>query len=113
MLYDFNMVVSSMHNFVFKVTKTSSNQFVYQFGEGRLAHELGLDTAALYQKEPSKVFPKELALILEEQYTKAFAGQTVTYNYSFRNYHLLTSLSPIYENGEIVNIIGCTNVFQN
>ena len=106
---DFNMVVSSMHNFVFKVTKTSSNQFVYQFGEGRLAHELGLNTAALYQKEPSKVFPKELALILEEQYTKAFAGQTVTYNYSFRNYHLLTSLSPIYENGEIVNIIGCTN----
>ena len=106
---DFNMVVSSMHNFVFKVAKTKLNTFVYQFGEGKLAHQLGLDTATVYQKEASEVFPKELALILEEQYSKAFTGQTVTYNYSFRNYHLLTSLSPIYENGEVVNIIGCTN----
>ena len=106
---DFNMVVSSMHNFVFKVEKTSFNRFTYQFGEGKLAHQLGLETAAICQKEPREVFPKELAVIFEKQYAKAFAGQTVTYNYSFRNHHVLTTLSPVYENGEIVNIIGCTN----
>ena len=36
-------------------------------------------------------------------------GQTVTYDFSFFGRHFLTTLSPIYENGEISNIIGCSN----
>ena len=49
---DFNLVVSTMNNFVFKVTKDASGQFIYLFGEGKLAHQLGLDTPTYLSKKP-------------------------------------------------------------
>ncbi|WP_191090719.1 sensor domain-containing protein [Niallia endozanthoxylica] len=106
---DFNLVVSSMHNFVFKVTKNHAGHFVYQFGEGKLAQQLGLETHLVYQKTPKELFSNRIASLLEENYEKAYTGQTVTYTYSYRNHHILTTLSPVYENGKITNIIGCSN----
>ena len=106
---DFNLVVSSMHNFVFKVTKDETGRFVYQFGEGKLAPLLGLETKTIYQKSPNEIFPPKIASLLETNYEKAFRGQSVTSNYSFRDRRILTTLSPVYENGEITNIIGYSN----
>ncbi|WML55094.1 diguanylate cyclase [Neobacillus sp. PS3-12] len=106
---DFNSVISTMHNFVFKVTRDDSGQFNYQFGEGKLAHKLGVDTPNIYQKSPKEVFPSEIVDILEANYEKSYMGQTLTYDYSFKDHHILTTLSPIYENGKIINLIGCSN----
>jgi len=106
---DFNLVVSSMHNFVFKVTKGHLGQFVYQFGEGKLAQQLGLETHLIYQKTPKEIFSNAVATLLEGYYEQAYMGRTVTYSYSFRDRHLLTTLSPVYENGKITNLIGCSN----
>jgi diguanylate cyclase (GGDEF)-like protein/PAS domain S-box-containing protein len=106
---DFNSVISTMHNFVFKVTRDDSGQFSYQFGEGKLAHKLGVDTPNIYQKSPREVFPSEIGDLLEANYEKSYMGQTLTYDYSFKDHHVLTTLSPIYENGKIINLIGCSN----
>lgn len=106
---DFNAVVSSMNCFVFYVTKDDSGRFVYQLGEGRLAYELGLETANIYSRTPREVFLNRVAEVIEKNYEKAFRGQPVTYHYSLNGHHVLTTLSPIYENGEIIKIIGCTN----
>ncbi len=106
---DFNLVVSSMHNFVFKVTKDHSGHFVYQFGEGKLAQQLGMETYYIYQKTPKELFSHPIASLLEENYRKAYSGQIVTYTYSHRNHRILTTLSPVYENGNITNLIGCSN----
>ena len=106
---DFNMVMSTVHNFVFKVTKDGSGQFIYLFGDGKLALQLGLDTSHIYQKSPRDVFPDELVDLVEKNYQKSYMGQTVTYDYSFFGRHVLTTLSPIYVNGEIESLIGCSN----
>lgn len=106
---DFNSVISTMHNLVFKVTRDDSGQFNYQFGEGKLAHKLGVDTPNIYQKSPREVFPSEIGDLLEANYEKSYMGQTLTYDYSFKDHHVLTTLSPIYENGKIINLIGCSN----
>lgn len=106
---DFNLVVRSMDNYIFKIAKDHSGHFIYEFGEGQLAHRLALETTRIFHKEPKDIFPKELSELLEENFNKAFMGQTVTYDSSFNGYHVVTVLSPIYEDGKIINIIGCCN----
>jgi diguanylate cyclase (GGDEF)-like protein/PAS domain S-box-containing protein len=106
---DFQMIVSTMHNIVFKVTKDETGQFIYLFGEGKLAKQLKLDTYHIYKRKTRNVFPNEIIDLLEKNYEKAYTGQTVTYDFSFNGRHILSTLSPIYENGEIVSLIGCSN----
>jgi diguanylate cyclase (GGDEF)-like protein/PAS domain S-box-containing protein len=106
---DFNLVVSTMHNFVFKLTKNEAGQFIYLFGEGKLAHQLGLDTSNINQKCPEDIFSDEVADFLGSKYRQSYMGQTITYDYSFNGRHILTTLSPIYSNNQIESLIGCTN----
>lgn len=106
---DFDLVVRTMPNFVFKVTKNDSGEFIYLFGEGKLAHQLGLDTSHIYQKCHKEIFPNEIVDFLEKNYDKSYMGHTVTYDYSFQGRRVLTTLSPIYENGEIIYLIGSSN----
>lgn len=106
---DFNVVVSSMNCFVFYVSKDESGQFVYLLGEGRLSHEFGLTTTQIYNKTPREVYVDKIADILEEKYEKAYSGEIVTYDYSYNGHHVFTTLSPVYENGKIIKLIGCTN----
>jgi diguanylate cyclase (GGDEF)-like protein/PAS domain S-box-containing protein len=106
---DFNLVVGTMHNLVFKITKDDGGQFTYLSGEGKLAHQLGLDTPRIFQKRPREIFSEELGEFLEANYQKSFMGQTITYDYSLNGRHVITTLSPIYQNGEIESLIGCSN----
>ena len=60
-------------------------------------------------KKPDEVYPIEIANMLKSKYDHAFLGQPITYNYAYKERQLLTYLSPIYRDGKVVEIIGCTN----
>lgn len=106
---DFRVVVNSMNNLIFKITRDAHNHFVYTLNEGRLACELGLQDEHMYNKTPKEVFPLDLANLFECQYEKAFLGQAVNYTYSFNGRQLLTYLSPVHRDGCVVEVIGCIN----
>jgi len=106
---DFNLVVDSMNNLIFKVCKNANGEMYYQFGDGKLSHLLGFKTDELFHKSPYDIFDPELARIMVDHYNRAFNGESVTYDYSYKGYRLLTTLTPIYEEGKIVSIIGCSN----
>lgn len=106
---DFKQIVNSMHNLVFKVSKDELGNFIYLFGEGKLAHLLGVITNVIYKRGPKELFSSDVAEVLEKSYEQAFEGNTITYSYPLKNRYLLSTISPIYENGKIVELIGCCN----
>lgn len=106
---DFNLVVSSMNNLVFKVTKNEAGEMVYQFGEGKLAYKLGARTQDIENKKVTDIYEEEKAKEIIKYYEEAFKGKSITYSHSLSGYQLITTLSPIYENGQVVSIIGSSN----
>ncbi|MCH1626510.1 sensor domain-containing protein [Ferdinandcohnia quinoae] len=106
---DFELVVNTLQNLVFKVAKDDSGNFIYLFGEGKLAYQLGVQTDVIYKKGPRELFPEYLADLLEKSYEQGFRGTTLTYNYSFNKRYLQSTLSPKYEGEQIIELIGCCN----
>jgi len=106
---DFHHVVNSMNNFIFKVIKKGKGQFIYMLSDGKLAHQLGLANEKLVGKRPEDVFLPELAAVIKKNYEEAFQGEPVSYNYSFLERQLITFLSPIYRDGQVIEVIGSTN----
>jgi diguanylate cyclase (GGDEF)-like protein/PAS domain S-box-containing protein len=106
---DFRLVVNSMYNVIFKAVKDDEKGYIYVLSEGQLGNQLGIEGAKMLGKSPKEVYPLRLAEMLEEKYRKAFLGEPVTYTYTFNQTDLLTYLSPVYEDGKIVEIIGVIN----
>lgn len=105
---DYQQIVTSMNNLIFKV-KREQDSFIYTLNEGQLAYRMGLENENMKNKKIQEVFPEDIAQLLNEQYHQAFTGKQVTYQYSFRERYFLTNLSPIYQDGEIIELIGCIN----
>lgn len=106
---DFNLILNTMHNFVFKVEKDSEGHYFYQFGEGKLLNQLGFTRGYIFNKRLDELFDTDLSRYFQKKYDRAFKGETITYDFSFQNFRLFTTLSPVYENGKINAIIGCVN----
>lgn len=106
---DFIRTVNALHNFVFKLNKREDGSLIYVLFEGELAKQLDLTTDKTYGKTPWEVFPQETAEILAFNYQRAFNGERATYSYRYKERDFQTSLSPIIENGEIIEIIGSTS----
>lgn len=106
---DFRLVVNSMNNLIFKVAKDTNNQYVYLFSEGKLANFLEFNHEKINNKSPKEILPERFAQTLEEEYTKVFEGHDITLHHSYKGKRLLTYLSPIYHDGNVIEIIGCTN----
>jgi diguanylate cyclase (GGDEF)-like protein/PAS domain S-box-containing protein len=106
---DFRLVINSMNNLIFKVARDENNDYKYILNEGKLFQYLGFNQVDMMQRSPREIFPKEFALILESKFDHVFAGNNVTLHNSFKEKHLLTSLSPVYQGDQVIEIIGCTN----
>lgn len=106
---DFSLVVNSMYNLVFKVRRDIDQKFVFILNGGKLAEKLGLEGKNMLNKSPREVFSTQLAEMFEIKYEEAFQGETINYTYKFNESYLLTNLSPVYRDGEVVEIIGCVN----
>lgn len=106
---DFIRTVNALHNFVFKLRKNECGVPVYTLFEGKLAKQLGLRTETVLGKSTYDVFPIETAEVMDRNYRQAFCGKRIIYNYRYKNRDFHTTLSPIIENGEVIEIIGSTS----
>jgi diguanylate cyclase (GGDEF)-like protein/PAS domain S-box-containing protein len=106
---DFSTVVNSINNLIFKLTITEDHRYMYILHEGKLAKQIGLPHETMVHKSPREVFDSDLADMLEMKYAEAFHGTDVSYTYSYNNRRLFTTLSPVYSNGEVTELIGCIN----
>ncbi|MDZ5471224.1 EAL domain-containing protein [Bacillus sp. 31A1R] len=106
---DFTQVVNSMNSLIYKVIINQEGQFVYKQVAGKLANQLGLNNETLENKLPKDIFSTDISTLLDQKFKSAFLGQPESYSYRFNNRQLLTHLSPVYRDGEVHEIIGCTN----
>lgn len=106
---DFSLVVNSMNNLIFKVRKDAERKYVYTLNEGKFAYDLGLEKEKMHSKSPRDIFDFPVWDLLERKYEEAFKGEKVTYTFEHEGKNVLTYLSPVYENGKIVEVIGCAS----
>lgn len=104
---DFSYVLNTIGNLIVKIGKNAKGEFIYTLAEGKLAEVIGLDKEKLLQRTVHDFFPAELALFLEDKYKRAFKGETLTYDYTLNDLQLMTNLSPIFKDDEVVELIAC------
>ncbi|WP_181350941.1 EAL domain-containing protein [Thalassobacillus sp. CUG 92003] len=104
---DFNRTINALVNLVFKVKYyPKQDAYYYELFEGRLAREIGLTTQHVKSKTLTEIFDETKAAFLREKYRLAFTGQSISYKHTFKGRYFYTTLSPIEENGEYIEIIG-------
>jgi|GEM_PF-5149883 len=106
---DYNLVLKNMHNYVFQALQDPSGRFYFQYGEGKLGHDLGLNTDNILDRSLNDIFDTATAQELEEKFRRAIAGETVTFPFDYKERHLLTTITPVSVDGKITSIIGNMN----
>lgn len=107
---DFQLVLDSMHNFIFKVKRDPEKGFVYTLAEGKLGYQLGIKkNVETYISSPFDIPSKEISKLFISKYEQAFQGEKVSYSYNHEGKSLLTRLTPVYDGEHIVEIIGWVN----
>lgn len=95
--------------FSFKLINVQNN-FILTMIDGQLLSELGLTANDYIDKNVYEVahYRKEFADYLQEQFEKAFQGEQVEYEVEYRGKILLTTLQPVFDGGQVLEIIGST-----
>lgn len=97
---------SHLQNLMFCLQRMSNGEVVFTLSEGKLAKEFGFTTEQIYLKTPHQVFPPHMATWIEKNAQKAFAGENGNHELTIGERILFTSLSPIWKNGQVVEVIG-------
>ncbi|MGE5701428.1 MAG: ATP-binding protein [Clostridia bacterium] len=98
--------LQNLQNVVFTYSKREDGTLIYNLYEGKIAEELGLTTDTIYGKTLHQVFTAEQADYLTRYYQEAYKGTTVTYEFEYAGKMFHNVLSPIIENGEVIEVVG-------
>ncbi|PLR96751.1 ATP-binding protein [Bacillus sp. T33-2] len=93
------------HGMVFKFIK-HGNQFIHTFIHGELLARMGLTSddivgKTLHDFQASNIADQKLVF-----YDRAWSGQIAQYESSINSIDYIASLSPVFDNGEVVEVIG-------
>ncbi|UKS27577.1 response regulator [Paenibacillus sp. HWE-109] len=95
--------------FTFKLKKIQ-NQFVYSMIDGQLLRKLGLNPLDLKDKDMRNMphISTSFSQYLHDKYEEAWQGNQVAYEANLRGKTVFTTLQPVYEDEQVVEIIGST-----
>lgn len=93
----------------FKLKKIH-NQFIYSMVDGRLLRNLGLHPQDLLGKniQSIKGFTTEFTTFVVGKFEEAWKGNKVAYEYQIKGKIAFTTLQPIFEGEQVVEVIGST-----
>ncbi|WEG13809.1 PAS domain S-box protein [Pullulanibacillus sp. KACC 23026] len=103
---DFRHTVRNLQTIVFKFKQLEAGSFVFTLFEGKLAQELGFMSEEMIGKKPEDILDKRRRLYLEDKFYEAFQGNPVSYEAGIKNRVIHISLSPIMENGQVIEVVG-------
>ncbi|WP_192929803.1 EAL domain-containing protein [Alkaliphilus serpentinus] len=109
---DFKQTVQNLQNLVFKCRRTPENEFYFTLFEGRLADKLGLTTERVYERKLISVL-KDKTNKVKHHFVSAFEGNICNFELEYDDKIYYTSLSPIYHNNEVVEIVGSATDITN
>ena len=106
---DFERTIRSLDNMVFKIKKDRYGDFIITLVEGKLSKLLDISEGIFDQKRIEDFFGTEMANEALRKCEAAFRGEKHSIKHHFNGIELYTTLSPIIENGTIIEIIGNSN----
>lgn len=91
----------------FKLQKVE-NSLVYTIIEGQLLHQLGLKADDYINKciQTVPYSSREAAQFLQAKYKEAYSGNPVAYELELRGKIIFTTLQPVFDGEEVVEVIG-------
>ncbi|PLT33421.1 ATP-binding protein [Bacillus sp. V5-8f] len=89
---------------IFKVKKLG-NSFIHTMCEGELLYRLGLTPNDVIGREIYDFYPEDIAKAKTEFFEKAWKGEFLQYETFIYGVYYLTTLRPLIENGEVVEVI--------
>lgn len=103
---DFCQVMRSLDNFVFKLKECEVNGFVFTLIAGKLAKELNFIESKHVHKSLSELLPEDVYEKLLKPVVKTLNGETSKFELRFQNKNLFVTLSPVYLDDEVTEIVG-------
>jgi diguanylate cyclase (GGDEF)-like protein/PAS domain S-box-containing protein len=103
---DFQLTMKNLNTGIFKIKKTNNGKVIYTLMEGKQSECIKLTTDIIYGKTPFDLFPPEEAEFINSQYQKVFEGKKVKFESNFEKKIYYNELSPIFQDGEIIEAIG-------
>jgi PAS domain S-box-containing protein len=82
------------------------NQFIHTLCEGKLLHKLGYTSDMIVGKTLEEIIPKDQVDRKLQAYTNAWSGEITNYEASVNGIVYYMTLSPIFENGQVLEVIG-------
>jgi diguanylate cyclase (GGDEF)-like protein/PAS domain S-box-containing protein len=111
---DFIKTIKNMQNFVFRIKKDETYNFVFTLFEGKIADELGLNTNIVYGKKINNFFERQTSNLIEQNIIKCFKGKTCNFELTIKNRVFYVILSPIFDNNSVAEIVGsASDITQN
>ncbi len=105
---DFRNTVENSMSLVFKMKRDETGRMYCSFFEGKIAQDLGIDTKWMIGKTFHDAFPRSQADFLVKTYERAFQGERLHYELEARGRMFFNSVSPTWENGRVVEVVGST-----
>ncbi|MEC0232111.1 response regulator [Paenibacillus alba] len=95
--------------FTFKLKKIH-NQTVYTMIDGQLLRNLGLDPQDLTERHVQNIanISADFSALLLAKYEEAWQGNQISYETELRGKTVFTTLQPVFEGGQVIEIIGST-----
>ena len=103
---DLKQTVQNLQNLVFKCKKQRDNEIYFTLFEGKIAEQFGLTTDTVFEKGLDAVLGLETANILRKHLERAFQGEVCSFEIKYRENIYYTSLSPIREGKEVMQVVG-------
>lgn len=103
---DFRQTVKNLQNAVFKYKQTDEGEFQLTLLEGKILEPLGYTTSFVQGKKLDALFSAKETKKIKAYFAKAYHGKAVDFEISMFKHTLLIYLSPIFEDGEIVEVVG-------
>ncbi|MFB4168247.1 LytTR family transcriptional regulator DNA-binding domain-containing protein [Virgibacillus sp. JSM 102003] len=93
--------------------RREQNDFIHTEVEGQLLYNLGFKQTDILGKNLDEFLPYDLANFKKEYYWKAWKGETVHYESENNGIHYFAFLRPVFEYGEVVEVVGsCIDVTE-
>ncbi|OLN22434.1 PAS domain S-box protein [Domibacillus antri] len=103
---DFRQTVKNLQNAVFKYIKNEQGEFQFTLLEGKILEPFGFTTSFVKDKSIDELFSLKAARKLKLYFAKAYKGKAIDFEVDIFKHTLLIYLSPIFENGEVIEVVG-------
>lgn len=103
---DFRQTVKNLQNAIFKYKHDENGEISFTLIEGKIAQTLGVTVEDVNKKQGKRTLSKEEITRVTHYLKEGLLGKAVQFELPFHHFTFLVYLSPVFENGKVVEVVG-------